>query len=69
MKPTTDVASSCLGKVAFNSFKLANAVIKRNADKHREGRTSYHCQHCHQWHIVSDNGRQARERHERKSAE
>lgn len=59
------IASSCSGKVAFASFTLANAVVTRNRDKYREGRTSYHCQHCQQWHIGSDNGQRARGRHER----
>ena len=61
------IASACAGKVSFATFTLANAVIKRNGDKPREGRTSYHCLHCHQWHLGTDNGQRARERYERKS--
>lgn len=59
------IASACAGKVSFTTYTLANAVVKRNRDKYREGRTSYHCQHCHQWHIGTDNGRETKERHVR----
>lgn len=62
------IAASCAGKVSFASFKLANAVVTRNSDKHRDGRTSYHCQYCHQWHVGADNGRQSRERYERRNS-
>ena len=61
------IASSCDGKVSFASFSLANSVVKRNREKYRESRTTYHCQNCHQWHIGTDNGRDTKERYERKS--
>ena len=61
------IQSACAGKVSFATFTLANSVVKRNREKHRESRTSYHCMHCHQWHIGTDNGRDTKERYERKS--
>ena len=54
---------ACLGKVPFSSFTLANAVVTRNREKHRESRSAYHCLHCHEWHIGTDNGQRARARH------
>jgi len=52
---TPEVA--CAGKVPFSSFALANAVITRVREKHREGWSAYHCAHCHEWHIGTVNGR------------
>lgn len=61
------IASSCAGKVSFSTFTLANAVVKRNRDKYRESRTTYHCHYCHQWHIGTDNKQETKERYDRKS--
>lgn len=55
---------SCIGKVPFSSFTLANAVTKRRREQHR---SAYHCTHCQQWHIGTDNGQRARGRHDRNS--
>lgn len=55
---------SCLGKVPFSTFTLANSVTTRNREKHREGRSAYHCMHCQQWHIGTDNGQRAKARHD-----
>lgn len=46
-------AASCEGKVKFKTFTLANDVTKRHSgDKHRE---PYHCTHCRQWHLGTNN--------------
>lgn len=50
-------AVSCDGKVAFNSFSLAQSVTKRTAIRDRNGRSAYKCGHCGLWHIGTDNGK------------
>lgn len=45
--------SSCIGKVPFKTFTLANAVVKRHGRDSR--REPYHCEHCHQWHLGTNN--------------
>lgn len=50
--------SSCTGKVPFKSYKLAQVVVKRNPGHGRDGHESrepYHCEHCRQWHIGTNN--------------
>ena len=42
----------CVGKVAFPTRAKAQAVATRNSN--RPGRTSYKCNHCHQWHLGTD---------------
>lgn len=58
----TPAVIACIGKVAFTSFKLANAVVTRNSDTDRPGRSAYHCGHCKQWHVGTDNGKTAKRR-------
>jgi hypothetical protein len=55
-RASTLAAVSCLGKVSFDTFTQANAILKRNSTQHRAGRSSYHCIHCHKWHIGTSNG-------------
>ncbi len=51
--------SSCVGKVPFENFTLANAVVKRYGND-RMGRMAYHCEHCHQWHVGTNNKAESR---------
>lgn len=51
----------CDGKVAFDSFKLANAVVKRHGtDDARRCRTAYRCGHCGKWHVGNNKGQSQR---------
>lgn len=43
----TPAVVSCIGKVPFASFNLANAVVTRHSNKTTSGRSAYHCGHCH----------------------
>ena len=52
----------CTGKVAFETYALAQIVINRPQTKYRPGRSSYHCGHCGMWHIGSDQGRTGKHR-------
>lgn len=47
----------CIGKVPFDSYQQASAVLSRNQTKARPGRSVYRCGHCHQWHLGTDKGR------------
>ncbi len=47
----TSPMTACTGKVGFESFRKASAVLSRNQTKARPGRSSYRCGHCHLWHI------------------
>lgn len=64
---------SCIGKVAIETYALAEQVLKRNSPKAPHGRSAYHCTHCQKWHIGTDNGGVNRKRtaqfKERKSYE
>jgi len=44
---------SCVGKVAFTSFVLANNVVKRHSEKRTAARQPYHCGYCGMWHVGS----------------
>jgi hypothetical protein len=58
MVSTTQPASvGCTGKVAFDNFTQANAVVNRFQTKARPGRSVYRCGHCHKWHLGTDKGR------------
>lgn len=50
LRPPHDPAASCDGKVAFDSHRLANDVIKRRARTKRT-RQPYHCGNCGKWHL------------------
>lgn len=52
----------CTGKVTFDSYSQAAAVLGRNQTKARPGRSAYRCGHCNQWHIGTDTGRVAQKR-------
>lgn len=67
-RAATTAEVSCLGKVPFSSFTLANAVTTRQHNKHRDGRSAYHCTHCHQWHIGTNSGQRAKDRHDHNQA-
>lgn len=46
--------SMCLGKAAFETFALADEIVKRKRPR-RKGRhliRIYRCRVCHQWHIA-----------------
>lgn len=54
-------AVGCDGKVSFDSFKLANAVVTRHPrDDGRRCRIAYRCGHCGAWHIGSNKGGHAK---------
>ena len=52
----------CTGKVAFDTYALAQIVITRPQVQYRAGRSSYHCGHCGKWHIGSNAGRTGKHR-------
>lgn len=57
MKPQADPTVYCEGKVSFDSFSLADAVVqrrKRAKSEQRKSRTAYRCTKCGKWHIGSD---------------
>lgn len=53
-KAQTPPAVGCLGKVAFDSFRLAADVLKRQTNKAPAGRSAYRCGHCSLWHLGTD---------------
>ena len=59
---STPADIGCTGKVGFDGFKQAAAVLGRNQTKTRPGRSAYHCGHCHKWHIGTDKGRVEKKR-------
>jgi hypothetical protein len=58
----TPAGASCLGKVAFDSFRLANAVLGRQKNKARPARSAYLCGHCQLWHLGTDSAHAAKAR-------
>lgn len=53
-------AVGCAGKVPFDSFALANAVVtRRPKDDGRRCRIAYRCGHCGAWHVGSNKGGKA----------
>lgn len=53
---STDPLINCVGKVGFDTYAQAKAVLNRPQIKSRPGRSSYHCGHCHKWHLGTDKG-------------
>jgi hypothetical protein len=41
----------CDGKVAFDTFRLADMVVHRHTKRTKGARTAYRCGHCHKWHV------------------
>lgn len=52
----------CNGKVGFDSFNQAKAVVQRHQTKERPARSPYKCAHCGKWHLGSDSGRVERQK-------
>lgn len=49
---TDDAAVSCEGKERFRSFKRAQKVADRQAQRHEGERfIAYHCRHCDGFHV------------------
>lgn len=55
-------AADCLGKEAFASHELANAVATRMRRHRGYSVQIYHCRHCGAWHIGSNAYRRERVR-------
>lgn len=62
MRLVSGALDQCEGKVAFDTFSLANAVAKRKGAKaDRIGpRHAYLCPHCSKWHIGAAKDREGR---------
>jgi hypothetical protein len=43
--------SWCSGKEAFSSFSEAQAIARKTARRHGEGKRAYHCPHCRLYHV------------------
>lgn len=58
----SDPGVSCSGKVGFETYSLAEAVVSRSKKKPRPGRSVYRCGHCGLFHIGTDKGRVEKKR-------
>jgi len=57
--------ASCLGKEPFDTWHLANSVIKRTS--HKKPRYPYRCHYCGRYHISSHHHKPTIRKHDAES--